>query len=417
MVDGDEKFGDVALLDAGMDVGVALVDALDRRGALSSGDVADELTEDGAPVDDVRHRAADGIAEFGGDVSPAVGLTVCVFRGLLHGVGHLAGHQVAHLLGDVVPCAVVVEGVEVAHAVAGLHLAVLLHLVDLVLEFLEVPLRGLVLGEGGDETCDGHGVLLLLGPLAAFRRLREFAGEETARGKCHVGVTGDDGVDGEVRRDVPHLGRRLAARAEVAEDEVVELVREDTTDLLIGHAAEELRVPVQRDVVELGVERNRRRGHRVRRGLPDVPGQFRKERRVLEEGDEVPVQVEVGLDGVEHDVSYHFLLEVCTGLVLLELGFHGRLAGPAGTDPSTRVEFVRAQGEYLPVVFLAVDPPETRPRAEDVLRGLNPGLVDLHLQDGTGRHVVRGGLREGVECRRALEKFERVHVVSPDVQP
>lgn len=57
-----------------MDVGVALVDPLDGRGAFTAGDVADELAEDAAPIDDVGHRAADGIAKFSWDIAPAVGL-------------------------------------------------------------------------------------------------------------------------------------------------------------------------------------------------------------------------------------------------------------------------------------------------------------------------------------------------------
>jgi len=57
-----------------VDVGVALVDPLDGRGAFTAGDVADELAEDAAPIDDVGHRAADGIAKFSWDIAPAVGL-------------------------------------------------------------------------------------------------------------------------------------------------------------------------------------------------------------------------------------------------------------------------------------------------------------------------------------------------------
>ena len=113
-------------------------------------------------------------------------------------------------------------------------------------------------------------------------------------------MAGDDAIDGEVSGHVPHLGRLLTTFREVAEDEVVELVGEDATDLLVGHVAEELRVPVQRDVIVRRIEGNRGRGHVDRGRLPDVPGQFCKERRVLEEGDEVPVQVEVGVRVAEH---------------------------------------------------------------------------------------------------------------------
>lgn len=81
---------------------------------------------------------------------------------------------------------------------------------------------------------------------------------------------------------------------------MVELVGEDATDLLVAHRPEELRVPVQGDVVELRVEGHRCRGHVEGGRLPDVPAQFRKERRVLEERDEVPVQVEVGVRVAEH---------------------------------------------------------------------------------------------------------------------
>lgn len=220
-----------------------------------------------------------------------------MFRGLLHRRGHLTGHEVLHLFRYVVPGVVVVERVQVSHAFSVALLPLLLHL---VLQLLEVPLRRLVLGEVGDELGDGHGVLLLLGPFPAFRCFRELTGHEAASRQGHVGVPGDDAVDCQVRGHVPHLGRCLATFRQVAEDEVVELVGQDATDLLVRHFAEELRVPVQRDVVVLGVEGHRRRGHGVRRRLPDVPGQLSEERRVLEEGDEVAIQVEVGLDGVQH---------------------------------------------------------------------------------------------------------------------
>jgi len=103
LIDGDQELGHVAALDAGMDVGVALVDPLDGGGTLAAGDVADELTEDRSPVDDVGHRLADGVTKFSRDVAPPVGLAVGVFRGLLHRVGHLAGHHVAKFFRDVVP--------------------------------------------------------------------------------------------------------------------------------------------------------------------------------------------------------------------------------------------------------------------------------------------------------------------------
>jgi len=177
---------------------------------------------------------------------------------------------------------VVVEGVQVAHHVTA-TIALLPLLLHLVLQLLEVPFRGLVLGEGGDQLGDGHGVFLLLGPFAALRTLGEDAGHQASFGQGHVGVAADDAVDCQVGGHVPHLGRRLAALGQVAEDQVVELMGQNTTDLLVRHVAEELRVPVQRDVVELRIEGHRGRRHGVRGDLADVSAQFSEERRVLEE--------------------------------------------------------------------------------------------------------------------------------------
>jgi len=306
LVDGDEELGDVATLDAGVDVGVALVDTLDGGGAFTAGDVTDELAENVAPVDELADRAADLFAEFGGDVAPSVRLGVGVLRGLLHHAVDLRGDHLLLFIGQLVPGRVVIEGVEAAEGVTvGVRgalgvVTLLAFLLNLVLELLEVPLRGLPLGEVSDELGDGHGGFLLRRPLATFGTGREDAWHEATGRQCHVRVAGDDRVDGEVRRHVPHLRRLLAAGREVAEDEVVELVGEDATDLLVAHRPEELRVPVQGDVVELRVEGHRRRGHVEGGRLPDVPAQFRKERRVLEERDEVPVQVEVCVRVAEH---------------------------------------------------------------------------------------------------------------------
>ncbi len=306
LVDGDEELRDVATLYAGVDVGVALVDPLDGRRTFTSGDVTDELSEDVAPINELADRSPDLLSQFRGDVAPSVGLRVGVLRGFLHHAADLGGDHLLLFVRQVVPGTMVVEGVEATEGVAvGVRgalgvVTLLTFLIHLVLELLEVPLRGLILGEFSDELCDGHRVLLLLRPLTSFRRFRELTGHETSSRQGHVGVTGDDAVDCQVRGHIPHLGRLLTTFREVTEDEVVELVGEDASDLLVCHATEELRVPVQRDVVVRRVEGHRCRGHVGRGRLPDVPGQLRKERRVLQEGDEVPVQVEVGVRVAEH---------------------------------------------------------------------------------------------------------------------
>ena len=117
----------------------------------------------------------------------------------------------------------------------------------------------------------------------------------------------DDGVDREVRRDVPQLRRSSSATVEVPEDEVVVLVGEDTSDLPLRQFREELRVPVEDELVRFLVERHRRGGHRSRGRLLDVPAQLCEERIVLQEGDEVPVEVEIGFTVGEHDLSLSLL--------------------------------------------------------------------------------------------------------------
>ena len=175
-------------------------------------------------------------------------------------------------------------------------------LVGLLLQFFEVPFRGLSVGEGGDEVGEGHGVLFLLGVVAVAWGLGEDAWDESAFGDLVLFAFAgdDDGVDGEVGGHVPHLGGRLAAFREVLEDEVVELVEEDAADLFVGEGCEERRAPVEGDVVVVRVEGDAGRGKILGGHLADVPRQFSKEGRILEERDEMAVEVVVRLNGVEH---------------------------------------------------------------------------------------------------------------------
>lgn len=198
LIDGDEELGDVATLDAGVDVGVALVDPLDGGGAFAAGDVTDELTENVAPIDELADRAPDLFPEFRRDVAPSVRLGVGVLRGLLHHAVDLGGDHLLLFVGQVVPGTVVIEGVEAAEGVtvrmgdAPGVVTLLAFLLHLVLELLEVPLRGLPLGEVGDELGDGHGCLLLRRPLATFGTGREDARHEATGRKGHVAVAADD---------------------------------------------------------------------------------------------------------------------------------------------------------------------------------------------------------------------------------
>ena len=216
------------------------------------------MAEDVAPVDGGGDGGADLFAEFGGDVAPAVGLCVGGLGGAFDDGADLAFDEFLEVVGDGVPSVVGVERVEVAEeGVGGGAWVLLLFLFDLLFDLLEVPFGGLVLGEGGDEGGDGHGSLFLGGVFTAFGTLGEDARDEAAGGEGDVGVAGgvvgDDGVDGQVGGDVPHLGWGFTPGGEVAEDEVVELVGEDATDLGVGHGFEEVGVPVEGDVVELGV--------------------------------------------------------------------------------------------------------------------------------------------------------------------
>ena len=185
-----------------------------------------------------------------------------------------------------------------------LVLHVLLDLLGLLLEGVEVPFRGLAVGEGFDEGRHRHGCLFFLGGAAILAAGGEDAWDEAALGECVLlgFVVDDDGVDGEVGADVPHLGRILAAVGEVAEDEVVELVEEDAADLCIRHAAEELRVPVEGDVIVFRIECDACRGEVHGGDLTDVAGHLREEGGVLEEREEVAVQVVVGIAMAEHSL-------------------------------------------------------------------------------------------------------------------
>jgi len=273
-----------------VDVGVARVDSLDGGGAVSSGDFSDELPEDVPPVDELADRAPDLLAKFSGDVSPAVRLAVSVGRRFFHDRGDLRCDHFFFLVRERVPGRVVVERVQVTHSVL---IPFLLLLLDLVLQFLVVPFGRLVLGEVGDELCDGHRRFFFLRPFPALGWRREDPGHETTAGKCHVVVTGDDRVDREVGRHVPHLRRGLAAGGEMTEDEVVEFMRENSSHLRVGHRGEELRVPVEGDVIELRIVGDRGGWDSVRGDFSNVSAQFREEGRVLEERDEMSIQVEV----------------------------------------------------------------------------------------------------------------------------
>ena len=304
LIDRDEQFGFVATLRARVDVGVALVDALHRVGAPAADQLTDELTEDLAPVDDVGHRFADGVNQLGGHISPAVSLRVCGLDGFLDDRLDLALHVLLDLVGEALPGAVVVQRTESVHR--GAEVGVVLRL---FVDFLEVPLRGLHGRQLSDDLSQLHRSLLVLGPVASFGVLEGFAGNKCELGQLPLAFevigTGaarieDDGVDRQVSGDVPQLRRRLLATVQVAEDEVVKLVREHASDLTGRQRGEELRVPVQDEVVPLLVEGNSRRGHVFRGDLRDVARQLREERRVLQERHEMSIQVEVGLASLEH---------------------------------------------------------------------------------------------------------------------
>lgn len=185
MVDGDEEFGDVAAFGAWVDVGEAAVDAFHGIGAFASSQAADELAEDGAPVYDARDALADFFPEFCGDVSPAVGLGVGVFRGFFDDVLETAFDGFALFFGDVFPACVVVHGVQVAEWIAvGVAVAVAFgaFFFDFVLEFFEVPLRRLTSRKASDELRDGHGVFFFFGVFPAFWAFGEDAWDEAAVG-------------------------------------------------------------------------------------------------------------------------------------------------------------------------------------------------------------------------------------------
>lgn len=252
----DRKACRVTPLDAWMDIGIPAVDALDGGGALSPGEGADELPEDRAPVDDVGDRASDLGLHGSWHATPAVGLLVRVVHCLLQDRLHSTFNIRPHLLGDVVPTAVVVHGIptndDLKVTVAGLGsqeaphrlalIVVTTVLLGLLDELEEIPLRGLHGGEGGDEVRE----LFVRRPLVRWSlgehvraHVGTRAGDETLTGKraifvlvgglLRAGV--DERVDGQVGGDVPGLGWFTPAVGEVAEDEVVKLVEQDPLDL------------------------------------------------------------------------------------------------------------------------------------------------------------------------------------------
>jgi hypothetical protein len=88
----------------------------------------------------------------------------------------------------------------------------------------------------------------------------------------------------------------------MTEDEVVELVEEDASNLCIRHAAEEVWIPVQGDVIVFRIESNTSRGKIRGRDLADVARHFSEEGGVLEEGEQVSVQVVVCIAMAEHSL-------------------------------------------------------------------------------------------------------------------
>ncbi len=307
LVDRDEEFRLITTLHARMDVGIARIDTLDRSGTSTTSDCAYELTKNVSPVDDVAHRLSNLIHKIDRNITPAISLRVGMLRGLLDHCLHLTLDVLPLFLRKFLPLAVIVHGAD--HVLFTVTFAVkafttgLLVLVGLLLDLLKVPFRSLHRRKLLDHLRELHGLLLVLRVFTALRVLRKLAGDDAELGKRTISVepptvavlrrVHDDGVDRTVRRDVPQMRRSAPTAVEVTEHEVVVLVGENASDLPLGQLREEVRVPEERDLVGLLIERHGRGREGLRGDLVDVAAQFRKERRVLQEADQVPVKVEV----------------------------------------------------------------------------------------------------------------------------
>lgn len=316
LVDGDEQLRRVSPLHTRMDVGITGVDPLDRGGAPTASDGTDKLAENIAPVDDVAHRLADLVREVDRNIAPAVGLGVGVLRGLLDNGLDAALDVFTLILGNLLPGAVLVHRADdvlgsVAFSVETLASGRLV-LVGLLLDLLVVPLRGLHGRKFLDHSSKLLCLLLILRVLtairvfwAASRHESEFRKRAVTLEPIAVAVlrrVHDDAVDGEVGADVPQLRWCASAAVEVAEDKVIVLVGEHTTDLPLRQLREEIRIPQERELIGLLVVGNGGRGERLRGRLVDVTAQLREERIVLEEADQVPVEVEFGFAGIVHGI-------------------------------------------------------------------------------------------------------------------
>lgn len=71
------------------------------------------------------------------------------------------------------------------------------------------------------------------------------------------------------------------------------LMHKHTTDLSVGELAEELRIPIENDLIVLLIESHTCSGHVNGGNLGDVPRELREERNVLEKRNEMSIEIEV----------------------------------------------------------------------------------------------------------------------------
>ena len=231
LVDVDRDGARVASLGAGgqrsvLRVNHGGVDIGPRGGAGASLGHAAELLEDAAPVHLVGDQFAQLASHLFADRTPLT-LTVTLLDRIGQGFLDLALDQLFLFVGHFAPAAVVVEAV--ALTLSLLFGVIVLH------DFGEVPLLRLVLGQGGDERAER-------GLSELFRHL---AGNQTTLRQLALRNVGVDGQVGSHVGDA--VGLELAAGA-VFESQVEALVFEQTFDVQVAEARDEVGVDEHVDI-------------------------------------------------------------------------------------------------------------------------------------------------------------------------
>ena len=85
------------------------------------------------------------------------------------------------------------------------------------------------------------------------------------------------------------------------EDDVIELVAQDASDLFVLQLTKELGIDAEHKVVGVLVKRHTRSGQIIGDHLTDVPRDLSKEGRLLQQLNEMPIDIEIRICLAEHE--------------------------------------------------------------------------------------------------------------------